>query len=97
MDRFGPSPTGTTRASTPIAGIWIETGRPPPAVPVARVGGTGAAGRDPPPVVWQPTSRRHPATRAPQPQAANLGLRRREPGCPELTGCSGSRNGGGGR
>jgi hypothetical protein len=49
MDPFRPSPTATTRAPTPIAGIWIETGRPPPAVAVARVGGTGSSGWGRPP------------------------------------------------
>jgi len=99
LDRSWPRPTGTTRASTPIAGIRIDTGRPLPAVAVAQVDGTGSMGwaapPDPPQAVA--TSRRHPASRAPQPQAANLGLRRREPGCREVTGCSRSRSAGGGR
>ena len=97
MDRSGPSPTATTRASTPIAGIRIDTGRPPLTAPVARAGGAGSAACGSPPEAWQPTSRRHPASRVPQPQAANLGLRRREPGSPEVTGCSRSRSAGGGR
>jgi hypothetical protein len=80
MVRPGPSPTGTTRASTPIAGIRTDTGRLLPAAPVGRAGGAASRGRGPASEAWQPTTRRHPASTAPQPQAANLGLRRRDPG-----------------